>query len=304
LSFIVRKAMIALAGWAMSVLLPVSADASKLRPETVAAFDRYVQATERRMAEDSRAGHFLILDDLRGKAQQQAYKQVRQGHIYIQQLRSKEDSTSIPVPGGLIHHWVGVSFIPDATVARTLAVLRDYDNHKNIYKFYVRNSRLLEHNGNDFKVYLQLYQKSVVTVVVNVNLDVHYTEINSNVVISKSYSRRIAEVENPDKPDEHELPVGNDHGYLWRLYSYWTIEEKDSGVYVQIESVALTRNIPWVFAWLINPLTRSIPREILSHLLIGTRTAVMASESVRLHSCPYPLLRLTYQRKLLQGVAS
>lgn len=268
------------AGAAISLLLPTPAEASKLRPETVAAFDRYVHATEQRMVEDSRAGHFLILDDLRGKAQKETYKQVREGHVYIQRLRSKEDSTGIPIPGGLIHHWVGVLFIPEASLARTLAVLRDYDNHKNIYKPYVRNSRLLESNGNDFKVYLQLYQKSLVSVVVNVNLDVLYEQMNSNVVISKSYSTRIAEVENPDKPNERELPVGNDHGYIWRLYSYWTIEETDSGVYVQIESIALTREIPWVLAWIVNPLTKSIPREVLSLLLNGTRTAVMPSEGV------------------------
>ena len=61
----------------------------------------------------------------------------------------------------------------------------------------------------------------------------------------QSYSTRIAEVENAGKSNERELPVGNDHGYIWRLYSYWRIEEKDSGVYVQGESIGLSRTIPW-----------------------------------------------------------
>jgi hypothetical protein len=55
--------------------------------------------------------------------------------------------------------------------------------------------------------------------------------------LSQSYSTRIAEVEDPDKPNEHELPVGHDHGYVWRLDNYWRIEEKDGGAYVQVESV-------------------------------------------------------------------
>ena len=108
------------------------------------------------------------------------------------------------------------------------------------------------HNGNEFKVYLQLYRKSLVTVVVNVNLDIQYTLIESSRAMSRSYSTRIAELENAGKPEEHELPVGKDHGYIWRLYSYWRIEEKDDGVYLQVESVALSRGIPWVLAWLIN----------------------------------------------------
>jgi len=79
---------------------------------------------------------------------------------------------------------------------------------------------------------------------------------------------------NPDKPNEHELPVGSDHGYLWRLDSYWSIEEKDGGAYVQVESIALTRSIPPLVAWLVNPLVRSIPRSVLSNLLTATREAV------------------------------
>jgi hypothetical protein len=70
----------------------------------------------------------------------------------------------------------------------------------------------------------------------------------STRALSQSYSTRIAEVENPHKPCEHELPVGKDHGYVWRLDNYWRIEEKDDGVYVQVESVGLRRTIPAMFA--------------------------------------------------------
>ena len=92
--------------------------------------------------------------------------------------------------------------------------------------------------------------------------------------MSKSYSRRIAEVEDVGKPSERELPVGNDHGYIWRLYSYWRIEEKDGGVYIQVESVGLSRMIPWAISWLVTPLIRSIPKNVLSDLLNKTRIAV------------------------------
>ena len=80
-------------------------------------------------------------------------------------------------------------------------------------------------------------------------------------------------MENPDKRNEHELPVGNDHGYLWLLDNYWRIQEKDGGTYVQVESVGLSRSIPAIFAWLINPLVRDIPRTDLSNLLNATRRA-------------------------------
>ena len=136
-------------------------------------------------------------------------------------------------------------------------------------------SKLLERSGNEFTIYLQFYRKSIVTVVINANFDVHYTMSGSSRALSQSYSTRIAEVENPDRPDEHELPVGSDHGYVWRLDNYWRIEEKDGGAYAQVESVGLSRSIPAIFAWLINPLVRNIPRAVLSSLLTATRRAVV-----------------------------
>jgi hypothetical protein len=260
--------------WVTGFLLVAPAFPAELKPATVAAFNHYVELREARMAEDLAEGRFLLIDRLPDARREQIYAQVRAGQMYIQELRAREDSKSIPVPSGLIHDWAGVAFIPGATLEQTLAVLEDYDNHKNIYKPSVRDSKLLEHNGNDFKVYLQFYRKSLVTIVVNMNVDVEYTLLENARAMSKSYSTRIAEVENAGKPEEHERPVGNDHGYIWRLYTYWRLVEKDDGVYVEVETIALSRGIPKVWAWLINPLTKSIPRDVLSDLLRATRKAV------------------------------
>jgi hypothetical protein len=257
------------------------ASATQLQPQTVAAFDSYIRATEERMADDLRQGDFLIIDRLPESRRNEIYSQLRQGQLYIQQLHTKEDGKAIPVPNGLIHHWIGVAFIPGVTLQETLTVLQDYNNHKTIYKPDERDSKLLEHNGNEFKVYLQFYRKSLVTVVENVNFDIHYTLLGSTRAMSKGYSTRIAEVADFGKPSEHELPVGNDHGYLWRLYTYWGVEEKDEGVYVQIESVGLSRTIPWEIAWIVNPLIRSIPRNVLSGLLNHTREAVESAAKSR-----------------------
>jgi len=260
-------------------LLVIPTQAAELKPDTAAAFGRYIRANEAAMADDLRSGHFLCIDRLPDVSRQETYAKLRHGQIYIEQLHTKEeDGKSIQIPGGLVHHWVGVIFIPGATLPQVLAILQDYDNHKNVYKPEVRRSKLLEHNGNEFKVYLQFYRKSIVAVVINVDFDVHYTISGPTRVLSQSYSTRVAEVENPDKPNERELPVGNDHGYVWRLDNYWRIEQKDHGVYVQVESVALSRSIPAIFAWLINPLVRNIPRAVLSNLLNATCRAVMTAE--------------------------
>ena len=110
----------------------------------------------------------------------------------------------------------------------------------------------------------------------NANFDTRYERLGASRVESRAYSTRLAEVENFDKPGERELPVDGGHGFLWRLDSYWRFEEKDGGVYVQLESVGLSRGVPFIFAWLVNPLLSSIPRGTLASLLTKTRVAVSA----------------------------
>jgi len=263
-----------LAGWAVISLLVAPAQGAELKPETVAAFNRYIGATEARMDEDLRASHFLVMDRLPDARREEAYARLRKGQIYIERLRALEDGRQIHIPSGMIHHWVGVIFIPGATFSQVLAVIQDYDNHQNIYKPDVRRSKLLERSGNEGKIYLQFYNKSIVTAVFNANFIVYSIQFGSARALKRSYSTRIAEVENIGKPDERELPVGKDHGYMWRLYNYWRVEEKDGGVYLEVEAVTLSRTVPPLLAWLVNPLIRNIPKKVLTNLLNATRRAV------------------------------
>ena len=94
---------------------------------------------------------------------------------------------------------------------------------------------------------------------------------------SRSYSTRIAEVANADTPNEHEKPLGHDGGFLWRINSYWKFEEKDGGVYIECESISLTRDIPTGLGWLIKPFITSIPKESLEMTMGSTRAALAAS---------------------------
>lgn len=261
--------------WLVAELTGIPGRAAELKPETAASFDRYIRAVEARMDDDVRHNQFLIVDRLPDLRRREAYDQLQQGQIYIEDLDIREDDRPVPIPGGLIHHWAGVIFIPKATLFEVIAVLQDYENHQNIYKPEVRRSKLIEHSGNESKIYLQLFNKSIVTVVLNAHFDVSDTQFGSTRRQIASRSTRIAELANPGRPNEHELPVGNDHGYTWRLNSYWRVEEKDGGAYVQEESVALSRTVPAIFAWLVNPFLNNIPRGILFHLLTNTRNAVM-----------------------------
>jgi hypothetical protein len=270
-----RTTTIFFIAWMVVSLAAPPARASELRPETVEAFDRYVHASEARMDDDLRDGNFLFMDSLPGERRDKIYAQVRQEDLFIEQLHTlADDGRPIHIPGGLIHHWIGIAFIPNGSFARTLDVLQDYKKYGQIYKPDVRRSELLEQDGDVWKVYLQMYKKSLVSVVLNGNFDASEHLLSSARAEIRSYSTRIAEVRDPEGPNMEELPVGKDHGYLWRLYSYWRIEEKDSGVYLQVESIVLSRTIPPLTAWLVDPIVRDLSRAVIANLLNATAKAV------------------------------
>jgi hypothetical protein len=261
----------------LACVLSRSARSAELKQNTADAFERYIRATEARMQEDlNSAQRFLWIDRMPEERRDALHTVLREGQLYIEQLKTSQNGKDIEIPNGLVHHWVGIIFIPGVTLQRTLAVLQDYDNHQIIYGPYVRRSKLLRRDGNDIDVFLQFYRKAIVTVVLNAEFQVHYDQVDPVRVQSRSYSTRIAEIENAGRTSESEKPPGKDHGYLWRLYTYSRLEEKDGGVYFQLESIALTRRIPIGLGWLINPFVKRIPRESLSMLLSATRKAAQS----------------------------
>jgi hypothetical protein len=238
--------------------------AADLKPETVAAFDKFIKLKEDQFEQPFPNESFLWACREPGRQQQ-----LRAGAVLAQPA---SDQGEIKVPDGIIHDWIGAVFIPGTTVDKVIALLQDYANHRNVYQPEVIESKVLTHSGGDFKVYLRLKKKKVLTVVLNTEHAVHYKQLSRERWQSRSYSTHIGEVEEAGKPNEHELPAGKDHGFLWRLYSYWKFENRDGGVYVECEAVSLTRNVPAGLGWMIEPIIRKLPRESLVNTLLATRT--------------------------------
>jgi hypothetical protein len=287
-----KLAAVVLLSGMLACLAAQPVEAAELKKKTAAAFENYVGASEERMKSELHSGPFLYIDELPEKRRIEAYAQLHEGEVLVKQVNTKEEGHPIEVDHGLIHDWIGVLFIPNASLSQTLAVVQDYDNYQNIYKPQMRRSKLLNRNGDNFDVFLQLYSKSHVTVVIDANFDIYYENVGTNRAVSRSYSKRLAEVQNVGQRDEHELPVDDAHGYLWRLCDYWRFEEKDDGVYVQIELIGLTRGVPGIFGWLVNPLLKSIPRGTLSSLLRATRAAVVNPQTTQGEASSLELDRL------------
>jgi len=257
------------------VAFSAPAEAAELRPETLAAFDRYVRATESRMDGELHGNaQFLWVDRLSESDRRDASARLKRGETVVSRLVTRDGRRSIDSPGGLIHHWVGTTFIPGGTVDRTVSLMQDYDNYQKIYSPNVQRSRTLSREGDTFKMFLRLYMKKVISVVLNTEYDVRYMRVSASRMHVRSYTTRIAEVEEAGTATEKEAPVGQDSGFLWRFYNYCSLEERGEGIYVQCETVSLSRAIPTGLGWLVGPFVTSIPRESLEFTLGRMRRAL------------------------------
>ncbi len=254
------------------------AGAVSLKPETIAAFDDYVRLTDARSNEELRRGtNLLWIDALPESDRGQAYEELKRGEVKVQRLETRDGGQKIRCPGGMIHHWAGAVFIPGATLRDVLRVLQDYDHQAQYYAPDVERSKIESHDDDHFLVFLRFRRHKVITVVLNTQHDVRYFHDSNTREHSRSSAVRIAEVENPGKANEREKPAGEDGGFLWRMETWWRMEERDGGVYVQSEAVSLTRDIPAGLGWLIGPFVTSIPKETLAFTLEATRRAVQRS---------------------------
>jgi len=140
----------------------------------------------------------------------------------------------------------------------------------------VIDSTLISHQGNDFKIHLRLLKKKVITVVLDTDHDVHYLCLDRTRWFCRSYTTRIAEVEDAGSPRENVLPPDIGHGFLWRLYSYWRFQGKKDSVYVECRAISLTRDVPFGLGWVIEPIIQNLPKESLISTLEATRRALIA----------------------------
>jgi hypothetical protein len=102
-----------------------------------------------------------------------------------------------------------------------------------------------------------------------------FRRIDDNRWYSISYTTRVREVESYGLPDEHEAPANTGRGLIWRLYSISRFEQRDGGVYVELEAMALSRDVPGALRWLVDPIVRRTSRSSMEVSLQKTEGAVL-----------------------------
>jgi hypothetical protein len=242
--------------------------AAELRKETLDAWNQYVAASQQHMRDRADgASPFLWTDEDPGRAQR-----LIQGGMEVAPIINDGSKS---VPHGLIHDWVGAVFIPKTSIDKVVGTVRDYDHYKQYFQPTVVDSRALAHSEQDDQYALRWVNKVLfVNAGVDAKCRTQYIRIDEHRRYATSYSTDLQEIVKYGESDEHDLAPDVGSGYVWRLYSFARYQERDGGVYVEIEALALTRDIPLSLRFLVSPEVKRLSRKSLSDSLQQTRAAV------------------------------
>ncbi len=222
-------------------------------PESLHIFHLYTNAVEARLTDRHRSpGTFLPASPAPGQDM-------------LEQL-----TPAAQPPGALLHHWRATRFLPGAHLADMEQLLRNLDQYPRLFAPDVVAARVLESTPDHLTATLRVRQKHVLTVVLDTTYSISLGRLDSSHGFSSSRSTRIQEI----GPAGNALPPGEEHGFLWAQNTWWTYEERDGGLLVQVESVSLSRSIPTGLGWAVRPFVESVPRDSLRFTLDRTAQAL------------------------------
>jgi len=225
------------------LLLALPLSAAELSQATLSEFNNYMRSADREMAE--RASHTLHI--IRGLP---AASRLKSGEVVVATWHKE---LTVDIKDGLIHDWVGTFFVPGGTVSHAIEVIRGVENHATLYAPDTVRAKLISRNGDPTRPTMRTSKKKVLTVTLDYEFEGKWYTVSDKSARGVIRSLNVREVENAGESGEKVLPDGQGWGWLWRLNSYWSIAERDGGVYAELRSVSLTRDIPAFVAKLMKP---------------------------------------------------
>ena len=237
-------------------------------PAALAAFNIYARAVESRLAQHHRSpDNFLALP---GDPATRA--QLRSGQVLIEQLATPA------APSALLHHWRATAFVPNATTADFEHLLQNFSAYpQNFAPQIVSSTIICAHPPTPSSASAPASTTSSPSSSTPPATSPSPPSTPPTATASPA-APASTRSPHPASPSEHALSPSDEHGFLYRLNTYWSYEQRDGGLYLQIESISLTRSIPHGLAWAIQPYLESIPRESLVFTLTSARNALQKEQ--------------------------
>jgi hypothetical protein len=251
--------------------IQVAVRAANLQADTTKAWEQYVDSATRQMQERAGRGKtYLWVDESPDRL-----TKVRAGEIVVAPIGPENPKK---VASGLIHHWVGATFIPHVSRNNVLQVVRDYARYKELYQPAVIDSRVIATSEATDRFSMLLMNKALfVKTALDTDYECAYIQVDERRGYSISRTTRIQEIEEYGAPSQRVLQEGEGNGLIWRLSSIVRWEEREGGVYIEIEAMALSREIPASLRWIAEPIVRRVSRNSLATSLKQTQDAVASA---------------------------
>jgi hypothetical protein len=252
----------------VALCFPAVLEAANLEPATSKAWDEYVESANRRMTERLSPGKtFLWVDE-----KSERIAKVRTGEVAVSPVGSQNPRR---VPAGLIHDWIGAVFIAHAQLADVLDVVSDYDRYKDFYRPPVVESKVIAIGDARDRFSLLLVNRSLLLkTAFDTDYESCYVRLDNRHGYSISRTTRIQEIEEYGSSAQHMLHEGEGSGIIWQLFGIARYMERDGGVYIELEAIGLSRDIPGSLRWLVEPIVRRVSRGSLATSLRQTKSAV------------------------------
>lgn len=253
------------------LLLAANCWAARLSPSAERAYEIYVANVEARLVTQHGRPETYLAVRTAETGDRRLERPLASGDIKVEPV----NGGTWQVPGALLHHWRGTAFVPDATPAEMLAVLRDFSHFPRHYAPRVVSARALTDDGQNATLAVRFKEQRVVTIVLDGEYKVESRLSSSDRGYSVSRGLHFWQVDNPGTQQERRRPEGQDDGFLWRLNSYWSFTRVRGGLQMECEAISLTRDVPVGLGWLVTPVIADLPREELEFTLRATRKALI-----------------------------
>ena len=210
--------------------------------------------------EERTRGQFLWADESPERA-----ARLRAGDVVVVQMGQKPEA----VPVGLIHHWIGAAFVAGARMDDVMAVVRDYERYTEFYKPSVVDARTLSRRAEEDRFTVVVVDKAMfMRRALDSEYQSRFRQVDATKWYSEAQTTRVQEMS-----DTKRFPDGEGSGYIWRLATISRDQERDGGVYIETEAMALSRPIPMTLHWVVDPIVRRVSRASLETSLEQTKEA-------------------------------
>lgn len=263
---------------AIVLITPAVSPAAHLSRPAEDAFESYITNLEASFARQSPSADSQVAVSLQEiPMRTDSERELLAGAVRIEPM----NGGSWGVNGGLLHHWRAAALVPGASPKDLSSLLRDYKHLSRYYAPEVVSSHALADRGERATIAMRFKRRQVITIVLDAEFETESGLAGDSRGYSFSRSMHIWQIDQPGTSQERRRAEGDDDGFLWRLNSYWSFEQRRDGLFMECEAVSLTRDVPVGLGWLITPIIRTLPRESLAFTMTATKNALAANVTRR-----------------------